>query len=400
MSVLTDDEFLNAPPPAVVVDEVKPPVGETELETPTQETQEEVVETPTEEETVEGDTVVEVPATDGSEVPPSEEKPETDKEASVESDGDLKPPVKEEPKEKKLVDDKPATDEKPVVINYEEQYKAALAPLKANGKTVEIQSLDELRQLASMGANFTRKMQDIAPHRKILAMLENNGMLDEAKLSFYIDLEKKNPEALKKLIKDSGVDPLDIDVSVEPAYEAGNHKVTDQEIAFRAVLEDLQSTPAGKETISLINSSWDDASKQELWKTPEAMATIQQQRENGVYDIITTEVNRQAVLGKIPAGTPFITSYIAIGNELHTRGAFNNLNATNNQVVHNAPKQTNSPVITPVATRVAAPKSSLTNGAAANAAASTRLTPKRIVPVAKLENLSDDDFLKNWQNRL
>jgi hypothetical protein len=293
-----------------------------------------------------------------------------------------------------------ATEAVPEVVNFEAKYKEAMAPLKANGKTIEIQSMDELRQLASMGANFTRKMQDIAPHRKILAMLENNGLLDEAKLSFFIDLDKKNPEALKKLIKDSGVDPLDIDVSSEPAYQAGNHAVSDSEIAFRAVLEDLQSTPTGQETISLINSSWDQASKEELWKAPEVMATIQQQRENGIYDTISAEINRQAMLGKIPAGTPFIQAYLSVGNELNTRGVFTNLNAPNNKGVQNAPTQTIASVNAPVATRVVAPKPQVTNGAAANAAASTRQTQKRVLPVVNLQSMSDDDFLKNWQNRL
>lgn len=274
-------------------------------------------------------------------------------------------------------------------VNYEAKYKEALAPLKANGKTIDIQSLDELRQLASMGANFTRKMQDIAPHRKILAMLENNGLLDEAKLSFFIDLDKKNPEALKKLVKDSGVDPLDIDVSGEATYQVGNHAVSDSEIAFRTVLEDLQSTPTGQETISLINSSWDQASKEELWKAPEVMQTIQQQRENGIYDTISAEINRQSMLGKIPAGTPFIQAYLAVGNELNTRGVFNK-----------APSQTTANVPAPVATRVVVPKPQVTNSAAANAAASTRQTQKRVVPVVNLQSMSDDDFLKNWQNRL
>lgn len=401
MTILDDDAFLNAPPPVVSEE------GASASSTPETDTSTPIVETPVvvvDETPASVDEVVETPDTGtGSEAdtPASEEAPSVelpDSAGSV-SDEDLRPPVDKpvEAKPEVVVAEKPAAT---AVINYEEKYKEALAPLKANGKTVEINSLDELRQLASMGANFTRKMQDIAPHRKILAMLENNGLLDEAKLSFFIDLDKKDPEALKKLIKDSGVDPLDIDVSTEPTYQAGNHAVSDAEIAFRTVLEDLQSTPTGKETISVINTQWDQASKDELWKSPEVMATIQQQRENGIYDVISTEINRQAVLGKIPAGTPFIQAYLAVGNDLNTRGAFANMSASNNQAVQNARMQTNAPVNAPVATRVVAPKAKLTNGAAANAAASTQQSPKRVVPVVNLQSMSDDDFLKNWQNRL
>ena len=383
MAILDDAAFLNEPPPEVtetVAEVVEAP--ETVVETPAPVSQE----------------VVETPAVEPeAETPASEETVELPNQENGEADDAISLPKTEAPVTEQVVKPEvPATE----VVNFEAKYKEAMAPLKANGKTIEIQSMDELRQLASMGANFTRKMQDIAPHRKILAMLENNGLLDEAKLSFFIDLDKKNPEALKKLIKDSGVDPLDIDVSSEPAYQAGNHKVSDTEIAFRTVLEDLQSTSTGQETISVINSSWDQASKEELWKAPEIMATIQQQRENGIYDTISAEITRQAMLGKIPASTPFIQAYLTVGNELQTRGAFTNLNAPNGKGVQNASTQTTAPVNAPVATRVVVPKSQVTNGAAANAAASTRQTQKRVLPVVNLQSMSDDDFLKNWQNRL
>lgn len=382
MAVLNDEAFLNEPPPEVMETVVEPAT----VANPVVESKE-VVETPQTEEAVEttaAEPEVETPVT--TELPNQEYGVADDAISLPETETEV---VKSEPEI--------TTSE---AVNFEAKYKEAMAPLKANGKTIEIQSMDELRQLASMGANFTRKMQDIAPHRKILAMLENNGLLDEAKLSFFIDLDKKNPEALKKLIKDSGVDPLDIDVSSEPAYQAGNHQVTDSEIAFRAVLEDLKSTSTGQETIAVINSSWDQASKEELWKAPEVMATIQQQRENGIYDTISAEINRQAMLGKIPAGTPFIQAYLSVGNELNTRGAFTNITAQNNKGVQNAPMQTIASVNAPVATRVVVPKSQVTNNAAANAAASTRQTQKRVLPVVNLQSMSDDDFLKNWQNRL
>ena len=391
MAILDDDAFLNEAPPAVTesVAADTPPIVD--------ETPEVVVDTPT----PVTEEVVEVTASGSeAETPASGETIELPNQENGEADDAISLPKADTPVTEPVVKSIVPTEAVPEVVNFEAKYKEAMAPLKANGKTIEIQSMDELRQLASMGANFTRKMQDIAPHRKILAMLENNGLLDEAKLSFFIDLDKKNPEALKKLIKDSGVDPLDIDVSSEPAYQAGNHAVSDNEIAFRTVLEDLQSTPTGQETISLINSSWDQASKEELWKAPEVMATIQQQRENGIYDTISAEINRQAMLGKIPAGTPFIQAYLTVGNELNTRGVFTNLNAPNNKGVQNAPTQTTVPVTAPVATRVVAPKPQVTNGAAANAAASTRQTQKRVLPVVNLQSMSDDDFLKNWQNRL
>ena len=271
--------------------------------------------------------------------------------------------------------------------NFEDSYKQLMAPIHANGKTIELRSPDELRQLAQMGANYTKKMQAIAPHRKVLMMLENNGLLDEGKLSFLIDLEKKNPEAIKKLIKEAGINPLDIDTEVEPTYREGNHRVTDEEAAFVTQLEDLKSTPEGTQTIQTINN-WDQASKEVLWKNPALMATIHGQRANGIYDTIAKEIDRRRTLGQIPTEVPFLQAYKAVGDDLHNAGAFNNIGT----------KQPQTKV--PVATRPAAPKSPVANGDKASAAAPSRSTPKVAKPFVNPLAMSDEQFMKEFKDRL
>lgn len=283
--------------------------------------------------------------------------------------------------------------------DYKALYEKVMAPLKANGKTIDIKTPEELIQLAQMGANYTRKMQAIAPHRKVLLMLENNGLLDEDKLSFLIDIEKKNPEAIKKLIKDAGIDPLEIDLDDPQAkpYLEGNHRVTDEEASFRVILDELSSNPEGKATLQAI-TLWDQASKEVLWKQPDVMQLIHQQRENGIYDRITTELERQRALGQIPPTVPFLHAYKAIGDQLAAAGGFDDL-------VKPAPQsKQQQEQKAPVATTVARPKPAVKNGDKANAASPTRTTnangSKTVVnPLA----LSDDEFMKQvaeWQGRL
>ena len=273
--------------------------------------------------------------------------------------------------------------------DYKAFYEKVMAPLKANGKTIEIKTPEEAIQLQQMGANYTQKMQAIAPHRKILLMLENNGLLDEGKLSFLIDVEKKNPEAIKKLIKDAGIDPLDIDLDDPQAkpYLEGNHRVTDEEAGFRTVLDELSSNPEGKATLQAI-TLWDQASKEVLWKQPDVMQLIHQQRESGIYDRINTELERQRALGQIPPTVPFLHAYKAIGDQLAAVGGFDDL-------VKPAPNsQQQTETKTPVATTVAKPKSAVKNGDKANAASSTRSNPREAKTVINPLALSDDDFMK------
>ena len=269
-----------------------------------------------------------------------------------------------------------------VAPNYEDFFKQVMAPFKADGKTVELKTPEEAIQLMKMGANYTRKMQELQPQRKLLLMLENNG-LDEGKLSYLIDLDKKDPKAILKLVKDAGIDPLDLDVSVDPAYQAGNHTVSDAESNFRSVLDALSSSNEGKETLQVINSTWDQASKELLWKDAEAMNTIHQQRESGVYALISTEVARQKTLGTIPAGTSFMQAYQAVGNHMVSNGGFDSLI-----------KPAAIVPVTPVVTRVAPVKSVVENGDKASAASPSRSTSRPATVAINPLAMSDEDFLK------
>ena len=267
-------------------------------------------------------------------------------------------------------------------VDYKAGYEQIMAPFKANGKTMQVKSVEEAIQLMQMGANYTRKMQELQPHRKTLLMLENNGLLDEGKLSFLIDLDKKNPEAIKKLLQDANINPLDVDMDNESTYQEGNHKVSDEEAQFRLVLDELNSNPVGRETLQTINSTWDQASKEVLWKQPEVMNTIHQQRENGVYARITAEIDRRRTLGVIQVGVPFLEAYRVVGDELHKAGAFNDLFK---------PKAT---AVAPVATRAAMPKPTGLDPKAEAAAVHRGSPSKTTSPLEAMQKASDDEFLK------
>lgn len=290
--------------------------------------------------------------------------------------------------------DTPAAPAPVTSADKEAFYDKVMTGFKANGKQIELRSPEELIQLAQMGANYTSKMQQIAPHRKMLLMLENNGLLDEGKLSYLIDLEKKDPEAIKKLIKDSGMNPLDIDTEVEPTYREGNHRVDDKEVNFRTALDDMRSNPKGIETLQVLNSTWDQASKDALFENPGIMPIMLQQRELGVYDRIAAEIDRQKMLGAIPATKSFVESYQQVGKQMAADGALADLEQTQ------APAQQPVAPVQPVATRAAAPKATVVHSDKASAAAPTRTTPRQAKVLVNPLEMSDDEFLKQMNGRL
>ena len=321
-----------------------------------------------------------------------EEEQEEELDGKVEAEKDSAPAAKDPAKDKPA---EPATPDKdkPAVVetDYKSFHDQVMAPFKANGKMVQLKSPEEAIALMQMGANYTRKMQEIQPHRKVLLMLENNGLLDEGKLSYLIDLDKKNPDAIKKLVKDAGLDPMDIDTSEESAYRVGNHRVSDEEAAFRGVLDDLSATDNGKQTLQVINSTWDQASKELLWKNPGVMNLINQQRELGIYDRILTEVERRKALGQVPINQPLLQIYQQVGQEMVAGNAFADIVQPAQQ-----PRET----VAPVASRVVPPKPVVKNGDRATAAAPSKAAAKPAKVIVNPLSMSDEDFLKQFQGRL
>lgn len=282
------------------------------------------------------------------------------------------------------------TSEEP---DYKALYEGLIKPLKANGKEIQLQSHDELIQLAQQGANYTRKMQQMAPHRKTLLMLENNDLLDPERLGFLIDLQRKDPTAIQKLLKESGVNPLDIDTEAEPTYQGGNHAVTDTQVQFRAVLDDARSSDVGLAVLQSIDSTWDQASKELLFKQPSIVETMVSQHAEGFYTRIVGEMDRQRVLGRLPTGQSWLESYKEVGEQMANAGHFNDL------VAEPAQQRQNQPPATPVASRVIAPKAAPAADKVA-AAAPSRATAAPAKTVRNPLEMSDEEFLKQFANRL
>jgi hypothetical protein len=298
--------------------------------------------------------------------------------------------------EEKEVKDTPATESVSPGQDYKALYEKIMGPFKANGKEIKLQSPEEAIQLMQMGANYTKKLQALQPNLRLLKMLENNNLLDEGKLSFLIDLDRRNPEAVQKLIKDSGIDPLDIDTTAEPNYKPGNYRVSDEDMRFTSTLEEVSSNPAGKEVILTINKTWDNKSKEVLWSDPEILRVLTEQKEQGIYDRVAAEVERLRMLGTISSTTPFIEAYHAVGNVMGQRGEFAPKVTPNQGTAQPAATQQTAQPSRVVDTR-AAPRRTVTNNDRAKAASPTRSTPVKAVQDFNPLAMSDEDFEKNTE---
>jgi hypothetical protein len=227
-----------------------------------------------------------------------------------------------------------------IKIDYKAEYERITAPFKANGKEIQVTSIDDAIQLMQMGADYQRKTTEIKPLRKIGEMLKQNDLLDAEQLSYLIDLKNKNPKAIQKLLKESGIDPLDIDTSVEVNYKPSNYQVDDKTIELNDVLDSIQHTPQFDTTVKILGSEWDHQSKEYLSANPQTISILNEHIGNGIYNTIAKEVANQRMLGRLN-GVSELDAYRTVGDYIQANGGFN---TTKHEVIPQQSIQQTKPV--------------------------------------------------------
>lgn len=236
-------------------------------------------------------------------------------------------PVTKEVKEPAVAEEVKPKEEEVAAVDFEAEYKRLLAPFKANGREIQVNSVDDALSLMQMGANYNKKMAGLKPSLKLMKMLENNGLLSEEKIGFLIDLEKKNPDAINKLVKESGINPMDLDAEKAGEYKPKIHTVDDREMELDTVLDDIQSTPTYNRTLAIVSKEWDGSSKQVIAQQPQLLKLINDHVERGIYDVISKEVESSRMLGRLN-GLSDIEAYRQVGDAIQARGGFNHLGSS------------------------------------------------------------------------
>jgi len=280
-------------------------------------------------------------------------------------------------------EDTPETTE----FDYESAYKKVSEPFKANGVDMQVKNPEDIIRLMQMGANYQKKMAQLKPNLKIIKMLDNNELLDEAKLHNLIDLSKKDPKAITKLIQESSIDPLDIDKDVPTDYQPTDYSITDKEYHLDQVLDDIKGTDTFDKTINVLTKEWDTKSKSTVSDNPEIIGVINTHMGNGVFDKVNAILQQEKTLGKL-AGVPDVDAYRQIAEYLHKNGDLR----TENNTVQETPKVSSKTEETKQASADRDKKRKAV-------APVKQTTTKKATTDEDFLGLSDEDFMKKYANR-
>ena len=278
-------------------------------------------------------------------------------------------------------------------IKYKEAYEKIFAPFKANGHEIKADNPDDVIRLMQMGANYNQKMQALKPSLKTLKMLERHNMLDENKLALLIEAGNGDKNAIQQLLKNTQVDPMDLDTNDDLDYKPKVEPVSDREYDLSEVMDSIKDSPHYEKTLRIVTKQWDADSKQIVVNEPHLLRTINQHIDSGIYDIVQAEMVKQRALGRLD-GVSDIIAYKQIGDSLDEQGAFDHLASYGGSTTSNQRQ--------PVATKPRVPKQQATENTKRKAASPTKKTSstsKRPADFNPLE-MSDEEFEKQFDPRL
>ena len=197
-------------------------------------------------------------------------------------------------------------------VDYKSIYEQVFKPFKANGKEITPKSVEDIISLMQMGANYTKKMQLMAPMKKVVQSLDN-AKIDEQELNFLIDVSKGDKEAIKQLLIKHKIDPLEIDLDGDNTYSPRNNIASDEDVEFNDTLMDIHdSLPKIQE---ILNNTWDDKSKKAILKDPRLMRALHEEVQMGRFDEVQKRLEAEKTFGRYK-GVSDVDAYIDLVSKM------------------------------------------------------------------------------------
>lgn len=197
--------------------------------------------------------------------------------------------------------------------DYEAFYQQLTKPFKANGREISIDNADDAIRLMQMGANYSKKMEQLKPKQALLKVLEENQLDNKEKLGFLIDLVNKKPEAIAKLVKESDIDLYDFDLEQANDYEP-QINIPEPSLFEEVLQEVIEHNPVMSEVVNHM-VGWDSHSKEVIFNEPDMLRTFSEHKANGLYDMIINKIEHERMFGRL-VNMPYLQAYATIEQSL------------------------------------------------------------------------------------
>ncbi len=191
--------------------------------------------------------------------------------------------------------------------------------IQVNGMTVRA-TMDELEAGFKKGMNYTQKMQEIAPHRRDMNLMMENG-LTTADLNLLVEAKSGNTEALSKLVGDAKVDLIDLETENSTEYVPQDYGKDVPNIEMEQVKSEILSDNQYAPSVEGALQSMPDDMYEMVSNNHQAMAALYTDVKSDLYSKVMPEVvKQQALYGK---QEPTLQTYLKVAKSLMDREAPN-----------------------------------------------------------------------------
>lgn len=194
-------------------------------------------------------------------------------------------------------DDQDDTEEE---ASAEEEQAPQLKTFKANGKEFSF-SQEEINEqfetVFGQAMDYTRKMQKIAPYRKMISALEQEG-ISQTQLNTAIDALKGNPDALRKILADNQIDGYELTSGDEPPspYMPTPYGKNETQLEIEEVVSKIEGDQEYRITVDVIDEQWDSGSRELISSNPSMIIGLHNDIKSGLYDKVAPAAMKMKVL--------------------------------------------------------------------------------------------------------
>lgn len=254
---------------------------------------------------------------------------EDDKEQSQEVDSG-----KQESDTKDIVEQNTENQET-TQIDYKAFYETVTQDFKASGKTMPgVKEPEKFIKALQMATDYALKTAALKPVLKRVKMLEE---VSDEDLAEMLDFKKRNPEVIKKALKEANIDPLELDMD-KVNYVPQVQMISDSEYDFRETVDELSKDAKFNDTRQLILSGLDAKSKELALTDTRVLKALHQEVVSGRIEQIQAKALELRTFGSVDSSIPDLELYAAIARQMDQNSSTitqSNPSAVSAQVVSN-----------------------------------------------------------------
>ena len=172
---------------------------------------------------------------------------------------------------------------------------------------VEVDSVDELKTIASKALKDKNKYDKYKDELAILEGIKEQGLSDKD-LYLLVEARKGNKQAIAKLLKETNIDPYDLDLEDESIdeYKPKEYKVDPKIMEVKSIIDDAKKDEHVFKTFDyILNKEFGEKDRATAFEDPELLGFIKDTVRDGIFDKIAPNYTKRKIMGENP-----ISAYI------------------------------------------------------------------------------------------